>query len=115
MFYSGSDVAKEAAALILLNNDFESIPVAIESGRLVFDNLKKVILYLMPVNPDHSFLLMSPNVSLAGWNLHGVRHCLLQRLSRHAACFEFIPPSMFLYNERRHHVYLVDVRKARIR
>lgn len=47
---SGSDVAKEAAALILLNNDFASIPVAIEMGRLVFDNLKKVTLYLMPVS-----------------------------------------------------------------
>ncbi len=35
--------------MILLNNDFTSIVVAIEMGRLVFDNLKKVILYLMPV------------------------------------------------------------------
>ena len=63
---SGSDVAKEAgnvdpptagpllrsalASLVLLNNDFASIPVAIEMGRLVFDNLKKVTLYLMPVS-----------------------------------------------------------------
>jgi magnesium-transporting ATPase (P-type) len=39
-----------SAALILLNNDFASIPVAIEMGRLVFDNLKKVTLYLMPVS-----------------------------------------------------------------
>jgi sodium/potassium-transporting ATPase subunit alpha len=36
--------------MILMNNDFASIPVAIEMGRLVFDNLKKVILYLMPVS-----------------------------------------------------------------
>ena len=35
--------------MILLNNEFSSIPVAIELGRLVFDNLKKVALYLMPV------------------------------------------------------------------
>jgi len=38
------------AALILLKNDFASIPVAIELGRLVFDNLKKVTMYLMPVS-----------------------------------------------------------------
>jgi magnesium-transporting ATPase (P-type) len=38
-----------SAAMILLNNDISSIPIAIEMGRLVFDNLKKVILYLMPV------------------------------------------------------------------
>ena len=45
---AGSDVAKEAASIVLLNNDFASIPIAIENGRLVFDNLKKVVLYLMP-------------------------------------------------------------------
>ena len=37
------------AAMVLLNNDFSSIVVAIEMGRLVFDNLKKVMIYLMPV------------------------------------------------------------------
>jgi len=61
---SGSDVAKEAAALILLNNDFASIPVAIESGRLVFDNLKKVILYLMPAGTYTEFLTVFANVFL---------------------------------------------------
>lgn len=38
-----------SAAMILMDNKFSSIPVAIELGRLVFDNLKKVVLYLMPV------------------------------------------------------------------
>ena len=44
----------KSASIILLNNDFSSIPAAIESGRLIFDNLKKVILYLMPVCNDPS-------------------------------------------------------------
>ncbi|EIW75558.1 calcium ATPase transmembrane domain M-containing protein [Coniophora puteana RWD-64-598 SS2] len=61
---SGSDVAKEAAALILLNNDFASIPVAIEMGRLVFDNLKKVILYLMPAGTYTEFMTVFANVFL---------------------------------------------------
>jgi len=61
---SGSDVAKEAAALILLNNDFASIPVAIEMGRLVFDNLKKVTLYLMPVGSYTEFMAVFSNVVL---------------------------------------------------
>ena len=39
-----------AADMILMDNKFSSIPVAIELGRLVFDNLKKVLLYLMPVS-----------------------------------------------------------------
>lgn len=44
---NGSDVAMEAADMVLLDS-FSSIIVAIEYGRLVFDNLKKVILYLLP-------------------------------------------------------------------
>ena len=44
----GSDVAMDAAQLILLDNNFSSMVIAIENGRLVFDNLKKVILYLLP-------------------------------------------------------------------
>ncbi|KAG1853182.1 hypothetical protein DFJ58DRAFT_884022 [Suillus subalutaceus] len=59
---SGSDVAKEAAALILLKNDFASIPVAIEMGRLVFDNLKKVTLYLMPAGSYSEFMAVLANV-----------------------------------------------------
>ncbi|ORY05462.1 calcium ATPase [Basidiobolus meristosporus CBS 931.73] len=44
----GSEVAMEAAHMVLLDNNFSSIIVAIENGRLVYDNLKKVILYLIP-------------------------------------------------------------------
>jgi magnesium-transporting ATPase (P-type) len=46
-----------SANVILLNNDLSSIPVAVEMGRLVFDNLKKVILYLMPVSSMLNALL----------------------------------------------------------
>ena len=42
-------MSSSLASIILLNNDLSSVPVAIEMGRLVFDNLKKVVLYLMPV------------------------------------------------------------------
>ena len=45
---SGSEVAMEAAQLILLDNNFASILIAIKNGRLVFRNLRKVILYLLP-------------------------------------------------------------------
>ncbi|KAF8232134.1 calcium ATPase [Tricholoma matsutake] len=61
---SGSDVAKEAASIILLNNDLSSVPVAIEMGRLVFDNLKKVILYLMPAGTYTEFVTVFCNVFL---------------------------------------------------
>ncbi|KAJ1562114.1 hypothetical protein HK405_015740 [Cladochytrium tenue] len=59
---AGSDVAKEAAAMVLLTNDFTAITVAIENGRLVFDNIKKVILYLMPAGSYSEFLAVVSNV-----------------------------------------------------
>ncbi len=45
---SGSEVAMEASQLVLLDNNFSSILIAISNGRLVFENLRKVILYLLP-------------------------------------------------------------------
>jgi len=45
---SGSDLAIAAGNMVLLDNNFSSVVVAMENGRLVFDNLKKVILYLLP-------------------------------------------------------------------
>jgi sodium/potassium-transporting ATPase subunit alpha len=44
---SGSEVAMEASQMVLLDNCFSSILIAIENGRLVFDNLRKVIIYLL--------------------------------------------------------------------
>jgi len=45
---SGSDVAKEAAELILMDSNFSSILVAIQNGRLIFQNLRKMIIYSLP-------------------------------------------------------------------
>ncbi|MFH1401794.1 MAG: HAD-IC family P-type ATPase [Parcubacteria group bacterium] len=42
-----SEVAKEAADLILLDNNFKTIISAVESGRLVFENIKKIILFIL--------------------------------------------------------------------
>ena len=45
--FTGSDVAKDAAAVVLLNDDFRSIVQGVEEGRLIFANLRKVIGYLL--------------------------------------------------------------------
>ena len=42
---SGSDAAKDASSIVLLNNDFAAIGHAISEGRLIFINLRKVIGY----------------------------------------------------------------------
>jgi magnesium-transporting ATPase (P-type) len=43
---SGTDVAREAATMVLTDDDFGTIVVAIEAGRRVYDNIRKFILYI---------------------------------------------------------------------
>jgi P-type Ca2+ transporter type 2C len=46
----GTDVARESAALVLLNDDFSSIVAAVKLGRRIFDNLRKAMSYLLAIH-----------------------------------------------------------------
>lgn len=63
----GSDVAREASALILLDDNFASIVAAIKMGRRIYDNLKKAITFIFSVHiPIAGISLLSV---LMGWPL----------------------------------------------
>jgi Ca2+-transporting ATPase len=63
----GTDVAREAAALVLLDDDFTSIVRAVRLGRRIFDNLRKAMTFLLAVHVPIAGLAVLP--VLLGWPL----------------------------------------------
>ena len=64
----GTDVAREAAALVLLDDDFSSIVAAVKLGRRIYDNIKKAITFIIAVHVPIAGLSMVP-VFLTSWPL----------------------------------------------
>jgi Ca2+-transporting ATPase len=67
MGITGTDVSKEAAAMTLTDDNFASIVAAIEEGRIVFNNIKKYLMYLLSSNIGEIGLMAG--ASIAGWPL----------------------------------------------
>jgi magnesium-transporting ATPase (P-type) len=54
----GTEAAKQAGAIVLADDNFASIAHAVEEGRTVYDNLKKTVTFLLPVNGGESLSLL---------------------------------------------------------
>ena len=81
----GTDVAKQAAAVVLQDDRFETVAAAVEEGRVIFDNIRKFVFYLFCCNVAEVLVLLV--AGLAGLPLpltpaaaalaqHGDRHVL---------------------------------------
>ena len=60
----GTDVAKEAAAIVLQDDRFDTITAAVEEGRVIFDNIRKFVFYLFSCNVAEVLVLLC--AALAG-------------------------------------------------
>ena len=59
MGMAGTEVAKEAADIVLTDDNFASIEAAVEEGRTVYLNLKKAIAFVLPVNGGESLTILA--------------------------------------------------------
>ena len=59
----GTDVAREASGVVLQDDRFESVAAAVEEGRVIFDNVRKVVFYLFSCNVAEILVLLAAGLA----------------------------------------------------
>jgi Ca2+-transporting ATPase len=59
----GTDVAKQAASIVLADDRFDTIAAAVEEGRIIFDNIRKFVFYLFSCNVAEILVLLCAGVA----------------------------------------------------
>jgi Ca2+-transporting ATPase len=81
----GTDVAREAAGLVILDDDFTSIVSAVKMGRRIFDNIRKAMAYILSIHVPIAGLSLIP--ALLHWPLIlSPVHIVLMELVIDPAC-----------------------------
>jgi P-type Ca2+ transporter type 2C len=65
MGITGTDVTRETAAMVLMDDNFTSIVNAVEEGRAIYDNIQKFLLFLLSCNAGEMLLMLL--AALIGW------------------------------------------------
>jgi len=58
MGQGGTEAAKEAADMVLADDNFATIVAAVEEGRAIYDNIRKAILFILPTNGAETFSIV---------------------------------------------------------
>jgi len=63
MGIKGTEATKEAAEIVLMDDNFATIEHAVEEGRTIYDNLRKAILFLLPTNGAEGLVVLTAIVA----------------------------------------------------